>query len=132
MTVLVTDAFRPVGPGSAIPNDSVVPYYLLDRKLRISVARVDDRRYAFDDLCTCGAEACPLSWSLLAGRTIMGQCHGSRLISPLERSLTARRPSHSTSTKCKRSKAAFMSEPNCDDRQLAVEIGVLRGVGLGG
>ena len=78
MTVLATDAFRPVGPGKAILNDSVVSYYLPDRKVRISVARIDDRLYAFDDLCTCGAEACPLSWGLLAGTTIMCQCHGSR------------------------------------------------------
>ena len=53
MTELATDAFRTVGPGDAIPNDFVVPYYLDDRKLRISIARVDDRLYAFDDLCTC-------------------------------------------------------------------------------
>ena len=78
MTVLATDTVRPVGPGNAIPNGYVVPYYLPDRKVRISVARVDDRLYAFDDLCTCGAEACPLSGGLLAGTTIMCQCHGSR------------------------------------------------------
>jgi 3-phenylpropionate/trans-cinnamate dioxygenase ferredoxin component len=53
MPVLATDTFRPVGPGDAIPNGVVVPYYLDDRKLRISVARVGGRVYAFDDLCTC-------------------------------------------------------------------------------
>ena len=78
MTVLATDAFRPVGPGNAIPNDYVVPYYLPDRKVRISVARVDDRLYAFDDLCTCTDEPCPLSGGLLAKTTVMCQCHGSR------------------------------------------------------
>ena len=52
MTELAADAFRTLGPSDAIPNDFVVPYYLDDRKLRISVARVDDRLYAFDDLCT--------------------------------------------------------------------------------
>ena len=78
MTVLATQAFQSVGPGNAIPNDFVVPYYLTERKLRISVARVDDRLYAFDDLCTCGPDACPLSWGLLAGTAIMCQCHGSR------------------------------------------------------
>jgi hypothetical protein len=31
----------------------VAPFYLEDRKARISVARVDDRLYAFDDICTC-------------------------------------------------------------------------------
>ena len=42
MTELATDTFRAVGPADAIPNDFVVPYYLDDRKRRISVARVDD------------------------------------------------------------------------------------------
>ena len=65
MTELAADAFRTVGPSDAIPNDFVVPYYLDDRKLRISVARVDDRLYAFDDLCTCADQACPLSGGLL-------------------------------------------------------------------
>ena len=78
MTVLATDAFRPVGPSDAIPNDFVVPYYLEDRQRRISVARVNDRLFAFDDLCTCTREACPLSGGLLTGTTIMCQCHGSR------------------------------------------------------
>jgi nitrite reductase/ring-hydroxylating ferredoxin subunit len=78
MTDLATDAFRTVGPSDAIPNDLVVPYYLDDRKLRISIARVDDRVYAFDDLCTCADERCPLSSGLLTGTTIMCQCHGSR------------------------------------------------------
>lgn len=77
MTVLATEPFRPVGPGDAIPNDFVVPYYLDDRKLRISVARVEYRLYAFDDLCTCAPEACPLSGGLLTGTMIMCQCHGS-------------------------------------------------------
>ena len=36
------DAFRTVGRGNAISNDYVVPYYLDDRKLRISVARVGE------------------------------------------------------------------------------------------
>jgi nitrite reductase/ring-hydroxylating ferredoxin subunit len=78
MTELATDAFRTLGPSDAIPEDLVVPYYLDDRKLRISVARVDGRLYAFDDLCTCAEQACPLSGGLLTGTTIMCQCHGSR------------------------------------------------------
>ena len=61
MTHLVTDAFRTVGRGDVIPNNFVVPYYLDDRKLRISIARVDERLYAFDDLCSCAQPACPLS-----------------------------------------------------------------------
>ena len=78
MTDVASDAFRTVGPADAIPNDFVVPYYLDDRKLRISVARVGDQLYAFDDLCTCADRACPLSGGLLTGTTIMCQCHGSR------------------------------------------------------
>lgn len=75
--MLDTDTLRRLGPGDAVPNDFVVPYYLGDRKLRISIARVNDRLYAFDDLCTCTAEACPLSGGLLTGTTILCQCHGS-------------------------------------------------------
>src|SRR3954451_21513741 len=78
MTDLAAGAFRTLGPGDAIANDYVVAYYLDDQKLRMSVARVDDRLYAFDDLCTCTDEACPLSAGLLTGTTIMCQCHGSR------------------------------------------------------
>jgi 3-phenylpropionate/trans-cinnamate dioxygenase ferredoxin component len=78
MTQLAAGAFRTLGPRDAVPNDLVVPYYLDDRKLRISVARVDDRLYAFDDLCTCADQACPLSGGLLTGTTVMCQCHGSR------------------------------------------------------
>jgi nitrite reductase/ring-hydroxylating ferredoxin subunit len=78
MTDLGTGALRTVGRGDAIPNDFVVPYYLDDLKRRISVARVGDRLYAFDDLCTCSEHACPLSGGLLTGTTLMCQCHGSR------------------------------------------------------
>jgi 3-phenylpropionate/trans-cinnamate dioxygenase ferredoxin component len=78
MTELTADAFRTVGPGGAIADGSVVPYYLGGRKLRISIARVGDRLYAFDDLCTCPGERCPLSGGLLTETTLMCQCHGSR------------------------------------------------------
>jgi 3-phenylpropionate/trans-cinnamate dioxygenase ferredoxin component len=78
MTDLATDAFRTLGPGDAIPDGLVVPYYLDDRKLRVSVARVGGGLYAFDDLCTCADQACPLSGGLLTGTALMCQCHGSR------------------------------------------------------
>jgi 3-phenylpropionate/trans-cinnamate dioxygenase ferredoxin subunit len=78
MNQLAPEAFRTLGPGDAIPNDFVVPYYLADRKLRVSVGRVDGRLYAFDDLCTCADAPCPLSGGLLEGTTLMCQCHGSR------------------------------------------------------
>ena len=57
-----------------MPEINVV--YLEDRKRRISVAQVGDRLYAFDDLCTCADDSCPLSGGLLTGTTIMCQCHG--------------------------------------------------------
>jgi 3-phenylpropionate/trans-cinnamate dioxygenase ferredoxin component len=78
MPELTADAFRTVGPGDAIPNDLAVAYYLDDRKVRISIARVGGRLYAFDDLCTCADPSCPLSGGLLTETTIMCQCHGSR------------------------------------------------------
>ena len=78
MTELATGRFRTLDASEAIPKDSVVPYYLNDRKLRVSIARVDDRLYAFDDLCTCTDEPCPLSGGLLTGTVILCQCHGSR------------------------------------------------------
>jgi 3-phenylpropionate/trans-cinnamate dioxygenase ferredoxin component len=78
MSDLTADAFRTVAAGDAIPNDLVVAYYLDDRKGRISIARVDGALYAFDDLCTCADQACPLSGGLLTGTAIMCQCHGSR------------------------------------------------------
>ena len=78
MTDLAADTFRALGPSDAIPDDFVVPYYLEDRKLRISVARVGGQLYAFDDLCVCAEPACPLSGGLLEGTTLMCQCHGSR------------------------------------------------------
>lgn len=62
----------------AFSNGCVVPYYVNDRKIRIAIARVSDRLYAFNDLCPCTDEPCPLSGGLLTGTTIMCQCHGSR------------------------------------------------------
>ena len=78
MSEIAATALRTVGPSDGIPADSVVVHYLDDRKLRISIARVDGRLHAFDDLCTCAEQACPLSGGLLTGTTITCQCHGSR------------------------------------------------------
>ena len=78
MIELGLPTFHYLALSEAVPNDFVVPYYLNDRKLRISIARVKDHLYAFDDLCTCTREACPLSGGLLLATTIMCQCHGSR------------------------------------------------------
>ena len=78
MTELAPSNFRPLGRTDVIANDFVVPYYLDDRKLRIAIARVKDRFYAFDDLCNCTDVSCPLSGGLLSTTTILCQCHGSR------------------------------------------------------
>lgn len=77
MTELTTHAYRTVGPDDGIPDGFVVPFYLSDRKLRIAVARAGGQLYAFNDLCTCAGNSCPLSGGLLTGTTIMCQCHGS-------------------------------------------------------
>jgi len=77
MTELAGEAFQTVGPSQAVEDNHVIPFYLEDRKARISVARVEDRLYAFDDICTCADESCPLSSGLLTGTTITCQCHGS-------------------------------------------------------
>jgi 3-phenylpropionate/trans-cinnamate dioxygenase ferredoxin component len=78
MTELAADPFRTVGPAATIGDDLVVAFYLHDVKRRIAVVRVGGRLYAFDDLCTCSDEPCPLSGGLLTGTTLMCQCHGSR------------------------------------------------------
>jgi len=78
MTQLAASDFRTIGPSEAFPNDLVTPHYLDDHKLRIAIACIDGRLYAFDDLCTCAEERCPLSGGLLDGTTLMCQCHGSR------------------------------------------------------
>lgn len=75
MTDHETGTFRTLDSSDALPDNYVNPYYLEDRKHRVSVARVDGAVYAFDDLCT--HEACPLSAGLLTGKTLMCQCHGS-------------------------------------------------------
>jgi 3-phenylpropionate/trans-cinnamate dioxygenase ferredoxin component len=74
----LTDTFRTLDTIDAVTDNFVVSYYLRDRKLRVAIARIDGRLYAFDDLCTCSDEQCPLSGGLLAGTTVMCQCHGSR------------------------------------------------------
>ena len=77
MPELPTTAFRAVGQDDGLPDGFVVPFYLDDRKLRISVARAGGQLYAFADLCTCPGDSGPLSGGLLTGTTIMCQCHGS-------------------------------------------------------
>jgi nitrite reductase/ring-hydroxylating ferredoxin subunit len=78
MTELAADSFRTLDLGAAIADGTVLPHYLADLKVRITIARVGGRLYAFDDLCTCTTEPCPLSGGLLTGTTLMCQCHGSK------------------------------------------------------
>ena len=78
MTQLAADRFHRLDQSKAVADGDVLPYYLGHRKLRVSIARVAGHLYAFDDLCTCTDERCPLSGGLLTGTTVMCQCHGSR------------------------------------------------------
>jgi nitrite reductase/ring-hydroxylating ferredoxin subunit len=77
MTDVAVGEFRTVARSEAVPDDLVVPFYVEDRKRRVSIARVGKRLHAFDYLCTCSDEPCPLSGGLLKHTTIMCQCHGS-------------------------------------------------------
>ena len=71
-----TKEFRALGKSEELRNDFVVPFYLKDLKRRVSVARVSNRLYAFDDLST--SDQTSLSAGLLTGTTLMSQCDGSR------------------------------------------------------
>jgi 3-phenylpropionate/trans-cinnamate dioxygenase ferredoxin component len=73
-----TAEFRTLDSAERVADNYVNPYYLEDLKIRVAVARVDGKLYAFDDLCSCADERCPLSAGLLTGTTIMCQCHGSQ------------------------------------------------------
>ena len=68
--------FRTLGPSSQLADPSVTPYYLPDRKHRVSVARIGQRLFAFDDLCP--HDGAQLSAGLLTGTTLMCPCDGSR------------------------------------------------------
>ena len=78
MSTSTDTEFRTVDTSDRLPEGYVNPYYLEDLKRRISVTRVGGKLYAFDDLCTHEAEACPLSAGLLTGTTLKCQCHGSQ------------------------------------------------------
>jgi 3-phenylpropionate/trans-cinnamate dioxygenase ferredoxin subunit len=68
--------YRSLGKSDQLPVNSVNPYYVDERKLRVSVARIGDKLFAFDDLCT--HEGCQLSAGMLTGTTLMCPCHGSQ------------------------------------------------------
>jgi 3-phenylpropionate/trans-cinnamate dioxygenase ferredoxin component len=71
-----TAEFRTLGKSAQLADKAVNPYYVHDRKLRVSVARVGDGLFAFDDLCT--HEGCQLSAGILTDTTLMCPCHGSQ------------------------------------------------------
>lgn len=64
--------FRTLGTSADVPEGYVMPYYLEDRKRRVSVARIKGWLYAFDDLST--SDGAPLSSGRLTGTVIMSQC----------------------------------------------------------
>lgn len=71
-----TVEYRNLGPSARLPDQSVNPYYVADRKLRVSVARVGKSLFAFDDLCP--HDGGQLSAGILSGTTLMCPCDGSR------------------------------------------------------
>ena len=71
-----TVEYRNLGASAQLADQSVNPYYLPDRKLRVSVARIGDSLFAFDDLCP--HDGAQLSAGMLTGRTLMCPCDGSR------------------------------------------------------
>ncbi len=72
----VSAEFRTLGKSNAVPNGYVMPYYLMDTKHRVAVARIDDRLYAFDDLSP--SDRSPLSSGRLTGTVIMSPCDASQ------------------------------------------------------
>ena len=69
-------SFRSLGKSAGLSERVVSPYYVSDLKRRVSVARIADKLYAFDDLCT--HEGCQLSAGKLIGTILMCPCHGSQ------------------------------------------------------
>ena len=76
MSLAISTEFRTLDKTDRLPENYVNPYYLEDLRKRVSVARVQGKLYAFEDLCK--HEGCPLSAGLLTGTTLMCQCHGSQ------------------------------------------------------
>lgn len=71
----MTDSdFYELGKSDDLAIYPVVPYYLEDKKIRISVTKIDEQLYAFDDLCPI--HNCPLSAGLLDGKIVMCQVGG--------------------------------------------------------
>ena len=68
--------YRPLGPSSRLTGQSVTPFYLEDRKTRVSVARIGSQLFAFDDMCP--HDGCQLSAGILTGTTLMCPCDGSQ------------------------------------------------------
>ncbi len=68
--------FRTLDDARNLPDGYANPYYLEDKKRRVTVARVNGKLFAFDGLCP--HEGCPLSSGLLTGNVLMCQCHGSQ------------------------------------------------------
>src|SRR3954468_1975337 len=70
--------YRTLGAAGDLEQGQPTPFYLEDKKHRVSAVSIGGKLYAFDDLCTCGGRPCPLSSGQLTGTTLMCQCHGSQ------------------------------------------------------
>ena len=62
MSLAISTEFRTLDKTDRLPENYVNPYYLDDLKKRVSVARVQGKLCAFEDLRT--HEGCPLSAGL--------------------------------------------------------------------
>ena len=62
--------YRSIGKSAQLPDKSVNPYYVDERKLRVSVARIGDKLFAFDTI-SMPHEGCQLSAGILTGTTLM-------------------------------------------------------------
>lgn len=70
--------FRTLGAVADLPDKWLRAYHLKDLRLRVTAVRISGELFAFDDLCRCGEERCPLSAGHLTGTTLMCRCHGSQ------------------------------------------------------
>lgn len=71
---MTEDGYRVLGKAELLDEHQVVPFYQADLKRRVSVTKVDDQLYAFDDLCP--EHNCALSAGLLTDTTLMCQVGG--------------------------------------------------------
>jgi len=71
-----TIEYRSLCKSAQLADKSVNSHYVDERKLRVSVARIGDKLFAFGDLCTHANSQ--LSAGILTGTTLLCPCHGSQ------------------------------------------------------